>query len=158
MVNFPSRPSVAYGDVSGYAELLRPLITPWYSGYIHIFDPLQNTKSTDWENGTKTVVLHPYWDGPTRIQPIRRNLNNKETTNDTQSRTIQFQLGYAKDGTLPDVKPGHQIVVTDGGNNVLLTLYQYVITGTINSSQAWQHTIFAETNLEARPNYTIEAL
>lgn len=159
MVAFPARPRIAYGDVAAIAEIARPIITPWYSGIIYIFNPSDSEIVTNIDLGPSgsSVTHHPYWHGASRIQPIRRNLNSKETTNDTQRRTIQFQLAWAKDGTLPDVRPGHQIIVSNGGNNQLLTQYQYTITGTINSSAAWNNTIFADVNLEANPHYSIGA-
>jgi len=157
MVNFPGVNKIVYGDVAAIAEIVRPIITAWYSGRIYIFDPSQNTENRDIDNGIFEVIIHPYWNGPARIQPMRTNLDSKQTTNDTTSRMVEFQCGYAKDGTLPDVRPGHQIIVTNGGNNQLLTLGQYVVTGTLNSSQAWNHTIFTKSNLEARPNYVIGA-
>lgn len=155
MTAFPSRARVPYGDVAGYAEIVRPYITPWYKGVIYIFNPEQNTRVTDMEAGTKTITVHPYYHSTARIQPLRTNLNSKQTTNDTTTRRVQFQTGYAKDGAMPDVRPGHQIIVANGGNNQLLTQYQYVITGTVNATGAFQHTIFTEVNLEAKPNYLI---
>jgi len=155
MVAFPSRPRVAYGDVAAIAETVRPIITPWYKGYVHIFIPPAPGEGIDIDAGTMQVTINPYWSGPARIQPIRNMLLSKETTNDTQVRTVLFQLGYAKDGTLPDVRPGHQIVVSNGGNNQLLTQYQYVVGGSLNSTGAWNHTIFTTANLEVNPNYSI---
>lgn len=155
MVNFPSRPKIAYGDVAAIAEIVRPIITAWYSGEILIYNPSDNTKNINIDGGVFEVIVHPYWGGPARIQQLRRNLDSKQTTNDTTSRTVQFQCDYAKDGTLPDVLPGHEIIVINGGNNHLLTLGQFVISGTMNSSSAWQNTIITESNLEARPNYVV---
>ncbi len=86
---------------------------------------------------------------------MRTNLLSKETTNDTTTRVVEFQLGYAKDGTLPDVAPGHEIIVANGGNNQLLMMYQYVITGTLNSTSAFNHTVFTQVNLEARADYVV---
>jgi len=156
MVAFPLRPRVALGDVAALAETVRPIITPWYKGYVYIFNPGDNTGTgIDIDTGLSDIQVHPYWAGPARIQPMRTNLLSKETTNDTTTRVVEFQLGYAKDGTLPDVAPGHQIIVANGGNNQLLTLYQYVITGTLNSTSAFNHTVFTQVNLEARANYTV---
>lgn len=157
MVAFPSRARVAYGDVAALAEVVRPIITPWYSGVIYIFNPSDSDIVDDIDLGisASSVTIHPYWHGAARIQPIRRNLDSKETTNDTQRRTVEFQLSWAKDGAIPDVRPGHQIIVSNGGNNQLLTQHQYVITGMLNSSQAWNCTIFTDVNLEAKPNYSI---
>lgn len=157
MVAFPARPKIAYGDVAAIAETVRPIITPWYKGWVHIFNPNDNTGTgidIDAGPGATDITINPYWSGPARIQPIRNLLLSKETTNDTQVRTVLFQLGYAKDGTLPDVRPGHQIVVSNGGNNQLLMLFQYVVSGSLNATGAWNHTIFATTNLETRPNYS----
>lgn len=155
MVSFPGKQRVSVGDVAGIAELARPLVEPWYSGYICVFNPSDNTGGIDIDAGTIDYSIHPYWAGAARIQNIRTNLFSKQPTNDTTTRTVQFQIGYAKDSVIPDIHSGHQVVVIDGGNNHLLTTYQYVITGMINSSMAFNYTIIAEVNLESRANYVI---
>jgi hypothetical protein len=156
MTGFPARVRVSVGDVAALAETARPVITPWYKGYVYVFDPHDNTGAgVDIDSGTIDISVHPYWAGPARIQPMRTNLSSKQTTNDTTTRVVEFQVGYAKDGTLPDVRPGHQIIVARGGNNQLLTQYQYVITGGMNSTMAFNHTIYTDVNLEAKPNYVI---
>lgn len=155
MVDFPSRIRVPYGDVAALAETVRPIITPWYAGWIYIYDPNQNTGTgVDIDTGILDIVVHPYWGGKARIQPMRTNLLSKETTNDTTTRVVEFQVGYAKDKTLPDVAPGHQIIVMNGGNNNLLKVYQYTVTGMLNSTSAFNNTIFSQVNLETRANYT----
>ena len=156
MVAFPSRPRIAYGDVAAIAETVRPIITPWYKGRIYIFTPPDSAAGINIDAGTMELAITPYWNGPARIQPTRNYLLSKETTNDTRVREVLFQCGYAKDGTLPDVRPGDQIIVANGGNNQLLTQYQYVIAGTLNSSVAWNHTIRATTNMEAVPHYQFD--
>jgi hypothetical protein len=158
MVAFPLRPRVAVGDVAALAETARPLITPWYKGYVYLFNPNDNTGTgTNIDAGTMDISVHPYWAGPARIQPMRTNLNSKQTTNDTTTRVVEFEVDYAKDGILPDVRPGHQIIVARGGNNQLLTQYQYVVTGTLNSTMAFNHTIFTEVNMEVKPHFVIGA-
>lgn len=155
MVAFPSHAPIKFGDVAAMAEFARPFITPWYSGYIYIFRTSDNVKtgSIDGGKNSYTITISPYWHGPARIQPKRLNLPTKETTNDTTSHLFEFQLEYAKDGTLPLTSPGDQIIVYNGGNNQLLTQYQYVITGDVDASDALNNTIWAFSNLEARPNY-----
>lgn len=155
MVAFPARVRVPYGDVEALAETVRPIITPWYSGYIYIINPSDNTNNTDIDTGVMEITVHPYWAGESRIQPIRSNLLSKQTTNDTTTRVVQFQAGYAKDRTFPDVPPGHLIIVANGGNDKTLELYQYVVIGSLNSSSAFNETVFAQVNLEARANWTI---
>lgn len=155
MVAFPTLTTVPYADVDGYAELLRPLVTPWIQqAWVAIIDPTTRTETENPATGLITgVTATPVYTGWSRIQPLRTALNVKRAVDTTTSRTVQFWIGYTKDGTLPDIKPGFEVVVMDGGNDPKLTKYQYVVTGSQNSSAAWQRTIETTVNMESRPDY-----
>lgn len=155
MVAFPTLTTVPYADVDGYAELLRPLVTPWVKqAWVAIIDPTKRTTTENAITGViSNVTVTPVFTGWARVQPLRTALNVKRAVDTTTSRTVQFWVGYTKDDTLPDIKPGFEVVVMDGGNDPQLEEYQYVVTGSQNSSAAWQRTIETIVNLESRPDY-----
>lgn len=154
MVSFPS---TAMPSVAELAEIARPAIVPFQAAKVYLIDPADNTREGSIDGGKSSyqVTVHPYWSGHARIQPIRLNLNNKQPTDDTHTRVYLFQCDYAKDGTFPDVRPGHEFIVANGGNQQLLTQYQYVVTGLGNSTMAFDNNVYTLVDLEQHPNYRI---
>lgn len=154
MVAFPGLNIPTVGQL---AEFARPAIQPLQVARVYLIDPSENTRTGSISGGKDSyhVSVHPYWSGHARMQPIRLNLVDKEQTNDTTTRVYLFQCDYAKDGTFPDVKPGHEFIVASAGNQQLLTQYQYVVTGLGNSTMAFDNNVYAMVDLERRPNYTI---
>ena len=141
-------------DSGGLAELMKPAINMWKNqGYCILIDPLKAISIVSITAGTKSTIQFPLGSGPTRIQPLKRPLTARNQTNDTTSRVIEFWLDFPKDGTLPDIRPGLEIVVTNGGNDPYSVNYQYVISGATNSTIAWQRTVETMSNMEIRPNY-----
>lgn len=152
-----AEPLVGYSpviDFDAMAESMRPIINSWKNqGYCIIVDPNATIRSRDILAGTSAVMPIPLGSGPCRIQPIKSNLTERNQTNDTDARTIQFWLDFPKDQTIPDIRPGFEIIVTNGGNDPYLSSYQYPVIGAMNSSMAWQRTIQATVNMEAQPQY-----
>jgi hypothetical protein len=155
MVDFPTFVSLPYADVDAYAEFMRPLITPWIKqAWIAIVNPLDRIVTEDPITGVvQSATVTPIYTGYSRIQPLRTALNQKRATDSTTTRTVQFWVEFPKDNVLPDIKPGFEIVVMDGKNDPSLTEYKYLVTGSQNSSMAWQRTIETTVNLESRPDY-----
>lgn len=134
---------------------MRPLVEPWMKqGTIVIIDPSQNVIDRDIDTGVTTITVTPLWAGMSRIQPIKDVLDVKTTLNDSTARTVLFWLPYPKDDE-PSflLKPGLEFVVIDGHNDPDLVNYQYIVTGAMNSSMAWQRTVKCRVNMENRPNY-----
>lgn len=135
---------------------MRGPVNAWKNqAYCIIVDP--TNKITIGRNVTTgvsgTVLQFPLGSGPTRIQAIKTNLTERNQTNDTTARPVQFWLDFPKDATIPDVRPGFEMVVTNGGNDPYLVNYSYPVVGAINSSEAWQRTINTVSNLENKPKY-----
>lgn len=156
MAAFPTLPDLPIGDVVAYREFMRPLLDPWIKqAWAAIIDPQQRVVVRDEITGViESVTVTPLHVGWFRIQPLRTALNQKKAIDSTTTRTHQFwPLDFPADETLPDIKPGFEIIVMDGGNDPYLELYKYVVTGSTNSSMAWNRTIETTVNLEARPDY-----
>lgn len=157
MVAFPKLPKIAYADVAGYREALRPLVQPWLrQAWIAILDPITGkTETRDSVTGAViSVSWTPIWAGWARMQPLRNPLTLKRTIDSTETRSVQFQpLDYPADGTLPDIVPGFQVVVMQCEADPYATEYEYYVLGAMNSSMAWNRTIDCQVNQESRPGY-----
>lgn len=158
MVAFPTIPTIAIGDAVGYANFMEPLLKPWLTqAWIAIVNPLTRVE-TENDYGAVTGVTIPVddlvWVGYARVQPLRTAITLKRAIDSTTTRTTQFQLiDFPKDGNVPDIRAGFEIVVMDGHNDPLLENYQYYVTGSENSSMAWQRTVETTVNQESRPDY-----
>ena len=141
-------------DAAALADSMKQAINLWKNqGFCIIIDPSKSITTSNIAAGTKSTIQFPLGCGPTRIQSLKRPLNARNQTNDTTTRVIQFWLDFPKDQSLPDVKAGLEIIVTNGGNDPYSANYQYVVTGATNSTIAWQRTVQALSNMETRPNY-----
>lgn len=146
-----------FGDGRAVADLVRPALEPFLDqGYALVTDPTKMFSKYDADTNTGIVVPYIVFHGRTRIQPLRTALFSKTPPNDTTTRVIQFWFEWTKDDVQPLVEPGFQVAVIDGGNDPTLTNYQYTVTGSPNSSMAWQRTVETQTDLERRPNYITE--
>jgi len=155
VVAFPSITKFNPWDATAVREFMRPFVEPWFKkqAWVHIIDPLQKVVATNFETGVTTVTVTPLWSGWARVQPLRTALNSKQPYNATTTRVIQFWIDFPADGTEPDLRAGLEIAVESGGNDPALQRHQFVLTGAINSNQAWQRTIETVVNFESRPNY-----
>lgn len=156
LVAFPTVPNLPIGDVVGYREFMRVQLEPWIKqAWAAIIDPQSRVVDRDPVTGVvNSVTVTPLHVGWFRVQPLRTALNQKKAIDSTTTRTHQFwPLDFPADESLPDIKPGFEIIVMDGGNDPYLELYKYVVTGSSNSSMAWNRTIETVVNLESRPDY-----
>lgn len=146
------------GDVNAYAEFMKPLLQPWLEqAWVAIVDPATRVTLKNEFGAVIGVTVDAddlVWTGFARAQPLRTAIGLKRAIDSTTTRTTQFQLvDFPKDGDVPDIRAGFEIVVIDGHNDPQLTNYQYYVTGSENSSMAWQRTIETTVNQEARPKY-----
>jgi len=155
VVAFPALPNIVLGDAQGYLDFMRPLLKPWIEqAWVAIIDPLAKVVVRDSvTEAILSVTVEPLWVGWSRVQPLRTDVTVKKAVDSTTQRTVQFWIDFPADETIPDVRPGYEMVVIDGGNDPYLLLNKYVVTGALNSSMAWQRTINTFVDLESRPNY-----
>lgn len=155
MVAFPVLALFDPSNAPAVAEFMRPYVEPWFKkqAWVHIIDPTRRISDTDFSSGITTTVLDPVWSGWSRVKPLRTALNSKQPYNATTTRVVQFWIDFPKDRKEPDLMAGFEIAVESGVNDPALTRHQFVITGAINGSDAWQRTIETVVNFESRPNY-----
>lgn len=156
LVGFPSSAPFGYADADGMAEFIRPWLEPWMKqAYAVLVDPTRQFSQYDVDTDEQIVVPYVVWFGDVRVQPLRTDLNSIRSVNDSTTRPVQFWLPFPKDNVVPDVRPGFQFAVTDGGNDPMLTKYMYSVTGSMNSSMAWQRTVNTITDMELRPDWDV---
>ena len=127
---------------------MRKTALPWMNATIQIVDP--NVGESDWdpftntETGGEPTVI---WQGPARIQHLAVPSQVEVGYDATSIRRIRLQLPMDPD--LGFVRKGLQVVVIDGGSDVELEQLQFIVTGAVNSSYAWNRTIDCEVDLKS---------
>lgn len=144
-------------DWDSIREVARPILNDFIDtgAWCSIIDPSATVEERHPITGsTISVTITPILTGWFRVQPLRTDNAVKRALDSTTQRAVQFwPQDFPVDGTLPDIKPGFEVVVMSCKADPQLQNYQYVVTGAINSSMAWNRTINTFTNLETRPNY-----
>lgn len=157
-MQFPTHISLPYADVDAYAEYMKDKLSPWLrQAWVAVVDPATRVVVKNNYGAITGVTVAPadlVWVGWARVQPLRTAITLKRAIDSTTTRTTQFQLlDFPKDGDSPDIRAGFEIVVMYGHNDPNLEDYQFYVTGSENSSMAWQRTVETTVNQETRPEY-----
>lgn len=129
--------------------------------YIEIFKPNNVDKIYNAETNTWTVQSTTLYKGWARIQPNRPFTTN-EGNNDfvpSSSKEVAMFFNILKneiagfDGTIADIRPGHEIKVTSAPADEQMKNFNYIVKSVINSSNTWSRGIVCEVNQETKPNY-----
>jgi len=129
--------------------------------YIEIFRPNNSDKvynaTTNTWTGTATVL----YKGWCRIQP-ERPFTIAEGSNDfipSSGKSVSMFFNIKKneianfDGSIADIRPGHEVKVTSAPADEQMKNFSYTVTAVTNSSNTWSRGIVCEVNQEAKPNY-----
>ena len=135
-------------DFAAIAAEMRGAVARWYNAEIQIIDP--NLREQTWNeftnsygSSTESVV----WSGKARVQPIGAERLVDLQIAQGSIRAVRFQVPY--DASLPLIREGLQIIVTDGGEDIVLEDLMFVVTGSVNSSYGWNRTIECDVNLKS---------
>jgi hypothetical protein len=132
---------------------MRKTALPWMNATIQIVDP--NVGESDWDPFTNTETggePSVIWQGPARIQHLAVAAQLEVGYDATSVRRIRLQLPM--DPELGFVRKGLQVIVIDGGSDTELEQLQFIVTGAVNSSYAWNRTIECEVDLKSIANST----
>lgn len=120
-----------------------------------VYDPETNTWSGD------TTLL---WVGKARIQPRSSSARIGEGGNIIRaidpgaSQIVEVHIGLREnqlvgsEGVMPDLRPGHRMLVTDSPLDQQLRNFVFVVRSVINSSNPWHRALLCEVNQELNPN------
>lgn len=134
-------------DFAKIAIEMRAITERWYNASVEIIDP--NLEDQTWDYATNTYTNNPassIWSGKARIQPIASESLVDLDVAQGSVRKLRIQVPY--DESLPLIREGLQIVVTDGGENLQLENVMITVRGAINSSYGWNTTI--ECNVDIK--------
>lgn len=120
-----------------------------------VYDPATNTWSDN------SVIL---WEGKARIQPRSSSVRlgtagNLYTAIDPgASQIMEVHIGLKENqlagssGDMPDLRPGHRMLVTASPIDPALLNFEFVIRSVLNSSNPWHRLLLCEVNQELNPN------
>lgn len=135
-------------DFTAIGSEMAVVSSAWMNGSIEIIDA--NTEAQSWDpvtneyTGGEATVL---WSGPARIQHLSSKSVADAGFTEVSTRGIRFQI--PNDSSVPFVRKGLQIIVTDGGNDPKLEEFSYLVVSSVNSSYAWLRTIEAEVDMKS---------
>lgn len=134
-------------DFAAIGSTMAEVTSSWMNASINIVDP--NVGEVIWDEWTNTetggepTVL---WSGKARIQPLSNVAVSEAGFSEIGVRHVRIQVPLDVEAGF--IRKGFQIVVTDPGNDYVLSNMQFVITGAVNSSYAWLRTIACEVDVK----------
>ena len=135
-------------DFAAIAVAMRGTVARWYNAEIQIIDP--NTRDQTWDMETNTFTNSPasvLYTGPARIQPIGTDKMPDLGITQGGTRGIRVQVPY--DASLPLIRKGLQVKVTNGGEDHVLESLQFVVSSAVNSSYGWNRTIECDVDVKS---------
>ena len=135
-------------DFAAIALQMRATVARWYNAEIQIVDTnLREQTWNEFTNSYGTSTQSVLWSGKARVQPIGSERLTDLQISQGSIHAVRFQVPY--DASLPLIRKGLQIVVTDGGEDTVLEDLMFVVTGSVNSSYGWNRTIECDVNLKS---------
>lgn len=98
----------------------------------------------DLETDSWTVETEEFYDGKARVQPVRSSREVQNTGDPTMVQRVRFQIPRGDYGLLPD----QRVRVTSSPLNPALERSEFVIVEITDSSNPFETTFEATTNLE----------
>lgn len=135
-------------DFEKIALEMRSITERWYNGAVQIIDP--NLENLNWDPATNAYSNNPevvLWSGKARIQPIRDARTPDLEIMQGSIQSIRVQIPY--DPSLPLIRKGLQVRVTDGGEDAVLEELEFTVRSAINSSYGWNRTIECDVSVKS---------
>lgn len=154
----------------------RPAVDPRWSFYnsgiekalrlatVEIYNPDSAQSEYDAATNTWSGTTTLLWVGKARIQPRASTARlgtagNVITSIDPgASQIVEVHIGLREnqlegsDGEMPNIRPGHRMLVTASPLDEQLKNFEFVIRSVINSSNPWHRALLCEVNQELNPN------
>lgn len=141
----------SYIDFAKIAMQMRGALGRWYNAEIKIIDP--NTRDQAWDIATNTFTNTPatvLYTGKARIQPIREARTPDLGVTQGAIQSIRVQVPYS--ATLPLIRKGLQVEVTNPGEDAVLSSLRFTVRSAINSSYGWNRTIECDVDVKSVAN------
>lgn len=123
---------------------------------IEIYDPEINDGSYNAATNTFTSARTVLWQGKARIQAVRSSTRQANDNNPTNLQELEVHIDMrgntldGEEGTMPDIRPNHQIFVTDSPYDETLENYILTVRSSISTSNPWGKMLLCEVDLEAK--------
>lgn len=123
---------------------------------IEIYDPEINDGSYNALTNTFTSARTVLWQGKARIQAVRSSTRQANDNNPTNLQELEVHIDMrgntlaGSEGTMPDIRPNHQIFVTDSPYDETLENYILTVRSSISTSNPWGKMLLCEVDLEAK--------
>lgn len=143
-------------DFAKIALEMRGIVARWYNAEVEIVDPNVRDLDDEWNpvtntytEGTDTVI----WSGPARVQHIRTASTPDLGITQGAIQSIRVQIPMNGDeGDAGFIQKGMRVRVTNGGENIQLTLLEFVVRSSVNSSYGWNQTIECDADVKSVAN------
>ena len=135
-------------DFAKIAVEMRAITARWYNAEVEIIDP--NLRDQTWDMATNEFTNEPkavVWSGKARVQPIRQASMPELNVLQGGVQGVRVQVPY--DPSLPLIRKGLQLRVTDGGQDAVLETLVFVVRSAINSSYGWNRTIECDVDVKS---------
>ena len=131
---------------------------------IEIYNPDSTLSEYDPETNTWSGDTTLLWVGKARIKPRSSSARIGEAGNIIRaidpgaSQIVEVHIGLREnqlagsDGVMPDLRPGHRMMVTESPLDPQLENFIFVVRSVINSSNPWHRALLCEVNQELNPN------
>jgi len=134
--------SAARIDIAAISEIMQPVTEDWFNATIEIIAPNTQGGAFNRMTNAKTRVIPPaLWTGKARIQSMRWPNVATAKQEAISLRTVVFHIPLAEPIDTAIILEGYRIRVIDGGMAPDFEHGLFVITGTVNSSYAWDRRI-----------------
>lgn len=125
----------------------RPTAESFFLCSVEIFDnqiteSVYNATANTWSSDRNII-----WSGDARIQPVNKGSKSVSGMNATTLQEVEVHLPAI--GTV-DIKPNHQIFVTEAVYSSQLQTLIFTVKDVVNSSNAWGRTLVCVVDQEVR--------
>lgn len=128
-------------DIRAISEEMQPAVEDWFNATIEIVKPDIGGGAFDRAANTKQRTPEVIWTGSARIQAMRWPNVATARQEAIAARTVVFHLPVSEDADPALIHEGWRIRVLDGGMSPEFEGGLFVITGSVNTSYAWDRRI-----------------
>jgi hypothetical protein len=136
-------------DFAAIAREMRATVALWYNAEIEIVDP--SLREQMWDEFTNEYIGSSedvIWTGSARVQPLSSvALLPDIDIMQGAIRKVRIQVPF--DSSMPLIRKGLEIRVTNGGEDLILEDLVLVVRSAINSSYGWNRTIECDADVKS---------
>jgi hypothetical protein len=123
---------------------------------IEIFDPEINDGTYNAATNTFSSSRTVLWTGKARIQAVRSSSARANQMNPTSIQELEVHIDMrgnpleGSEGTMPDIRPQHQIFITSSPYDETLENYILTVRSALTTSNPWGKMLHCEVDQEVK--------